>query len=122
MGGDHFLWASKSSGRASWYQALYVQAAEGASFLNHIPLLTIAHSMAASSPELARAEVSFTNPPWKYKFLPQPVSLPSLPLPFPPTLLLEFHFKALTQLGVVAYTYNICTQVEEAGGLLQVQG
>lgn len=44
------------------------------------------------------------------------------PLPSPLSLLLEFHFKALTQLGVVAYTYNISTQVEEAGGLLQVQG
>lgn len=36
---------------------------------------------AAPSPELARAEVFFSHPPWKFKFLPQPVSLafPSLP-------------------------------------------
>jgi hypothetical protein len=87
---------------------------------------------AAPSPELARAEVSFSHPPWKFKFLPQPVNLASPPLPspllpsplllFPLSLLLEFHFKALTQLGAVAYTCNISsTLVEEAGGLLHVQ-
>lgn len=42
-------------------------------------------------------------------------------LPSPLSLLLGFHFKALTHLGVVAYTY-VSTQVEEAGGLLQFQG
>lgn len=85
--------------------------------MNHIPLLTVAHSVATSSPELAMTEVFFSHPPWKLKFLPQPVSPSS-----PPHSQLEFLFKALTQLGAVAYTYNSSTRVEEAGGLLQVQG
>lgn len=40
----------------------------------------------------------------------------------PLSSLLGFHFKALTHLGVAAYTFNVSTQVEEAGGLLQFQG
>lgn len=73
--------------------------------------------MATSSPELAMTEVFFSHPPWKLKFLPPPVSLSS-----PPRSLLEFLFKALTQLGAAAYTFNPSTRVEQAGGLLQVQG